>query len=101
MPIGNHHELEVTEVRPVRAFETNGRLELELAFNDGLRKVVDVKPLLTGIRRRLLYPDQFSRVRVETGVVVWPGERVRRYQAHITDLSIDTETLHALNPVES
>lgn len=101
MPIGNHVELEVTEVRPVRAFETNGRLELEIAFNDGLRKVVDVKPLLTGIRQRLLYPDQFSQARVETGTVVWPGERLQSDQAHITDLTIDTETLHALDPVES
>jgi hypothetical protein len=101
MPVGSHDALHVTEVRPVRAFETNGRLELEVAFSDGLKKVVDIKPLLTGVRRRLLYPDQFSRARVETGAVVWPGERLRRDQAHITDLSIDTCTLHALDPIES
>lgn len=94
-------ELEVTDVRALRAFETNGRLELEVAFNDGVRKVVDVKPLLTGIHQRLLYPDQFSQARVESGTVVWPGERLRPDQAHITDLAIDARTLRALDPVDT
>lgn len=101
MPEAHQDELEVTDVKAVRVFETNGRLELDIAFSNGVRKVVDVKPLLTGIHRRLLYPDQFARARVETGVVVWPGERLRPDQAHITDLRLDAETLHELDPVDA
>lgn len=92
--------LEVTSVRALRAYEPNGKCELELAFSDGCRKTVDVKPLLTGIRRRLLYPDQFAQARVEIGIVVFPGERSRRDQAHITDLHFEPEVLYELEPVE-
>ena len=92
--------MEVTDVSVVGKFVLDGTYHLEVAFNDGRRKIVDVKPLLTGIRRRLLYHDQFARARVETGTVVWPGERIHPDQAHITDLRIEPEVLDALEPVD-
>ena len=49
---------------------------LELEFNDGTTKRVDVKSLLTGpVFKRLKDPDYFKRVSVDPicGTVVWPN----------------------------
>lgn len=93
-------ELQVTGVEVVGKFKLDGTYVLELTFNDGSRKKVDVKPLLTGIHRRLLYHDQFAQARVETGNVVWPGDRIRPNQAHITDLHLDPHVLYELEAVD-
>ena len=92
-------ELQVTDVAVVGKFKLDGTHLLELTFNDGSRKTVNVKPLLTGIHRRLLYHDQFAQARVENGSVVWPGERMQPDQAHITDLHFDPGVLYKLEPV--
>lgn len=95
-----HDELEVIDVTVVGKFILDGTYLLELTFNDGRRKTVDVKPLLTGIHQRLLYHDQFAQARLETGTVVWPGDRIRPDQAHITDLRLEPAVLYALDPVD-
>lgn len=49
---------------------------LELAFNDGVRKTVNVRPLLYGpVFEPLLDPDFFARVSLDCrcGTVVWPN----------------------------
>jgi hypothetical protein len=62
--------LHITEARVC------GDHSLELAFDDGTRKVVDVSPLLTGpVFVPLLDPEYFARVVLDTecGTVVWPN----------------------------
>lgn len=49
---------------------------LHLAFSDGVRKSVDVRPLLSGpIFEPLLEPGYFGRVALDPacGTVVWPN----------------------------
>lgn len=49
---------------------------LDVQFNDGVRKTVDLTPLLTGsVFRPLKDPRYFARVVVdaEAGTVVWPN----------------------------
>ena len=49
---------------------------LRLAFNDGTRKAVDVRPLLTGsVFEPLQDPLYFARAQLddECGTVVWPN----------------------------
>ena len=49
---------------------------LDVRFNDGMRKTVDLTPLLTGPVFELLKdPEYFARVVVddEAGTVVWPN----------------------------
>jgi hypothetical protein len=49
-------------------------LELRLAFEDGLRGSVRLKPAeLTGVLARLRDPAYFSRMRIVDGVPTWPG----------------------------
>lgn len=53
-----------------------GPHELALVFDNGVRKTVDVKPLLTGpIFEPLLDPEYFAQVSVDRvcGTVVWPN----------------------------
>lgn len=53
-----------------------GPWHLDLTFNNGVRKVVDVRPLLDGpIFEPLLDPDYFSRMILnsECGTVAWPN----------------------------
>ena len=56
--------------------EVCGRYSLDVRFNDGTRKKVDLTPLLTGpVFRPLRDPFYFARVVVDprTGTVVWPN----------------------------
>jgi len=56
--------------------EVCGPHRLRLAFNDGTRKAVDVRPLLTGpIFEPLREADYFARVILDPvcGTVVWPN----------------------------
>ncbi len=49
---------------------------LQLAFNDGVTKCVDVRPLLFGpVFELLLDPDMFARVALDPrcGTVAWPN----------------------------
>jgi hypothetical protein len=53
-----------------------GPYVLNVRFNDGMRKKVDLKPLLTGsVFQPLKDPEYFARVVVdaEAGTVVWPN----------------------------
>ena len=53
-----------------------GPFLLDVRFNDGVRKTVDLTPLLTGpVFQPLKDPDYFARVVVdaEAGTVVWPN----------------------------
>ena len=56
--------------------EVRGPHHLELSFNDGMRAVVDVEPLLTGpIFEPLRDPSYFAQVALDPicGTVVWPN----------------------------
>lgn len=49
---------------------------LQLAFNDGTRKTVNVRPLLSGtVFETLQAPDFFARAQLDriAGVVTWPN----------------------------
>jgi hypothetical protein len=62
-------------LRIIRA-KVCGPHRLELTFNDGVRKRVNVKPLLRGpIFLPLLSPTFFARAKLdaESGTVVWPN----------------------------
>ncbi|MBI3823357.1 MAG: DUF2442 domain-containing protein [Planctomycetes bacterium] len=53
-----------------------GSHEMVLTFNDGVRKRVNLKPLLKGlIFKPLLSPSFFARATLdaESGTVVWPN----------------------------
>jgi hypothetical protein len=53
-----------------------GPHRLNVRFNDGVQKAVDLTPLLTGpVFRPMKDPEYFSRVVVdaEAGTVVWPN----------------------------
>lgn len=66
-------------VKSVRALED---YELEVEFENGERRIFDVKPyLLRGIFTRLQNRSLFKAVRVVSGSIEWPGE---------IDLSYDT-----------
>jgi hypothetical protein len=54
-----------------------GPYSVELVFDDGVRKRVNLKPLLKGpVFRPLLDPAEVARLRVdrEAGTIVWPNE---------------------------
>ncbi len=56
--------------------EVRGPYRLELSFNDGVRAVVDVEPLLSGpVFEPLREPGYFARVVLDPicGTVVWPN----------------------------
>ena len=56
--------------------EVCGPYSLDVCFNDGVRKQVDLTPLLTGpVFRPLRDPSYFARVVVDSqsGTVVWPN----------------------------
>lgn len=62
--------LRITEVDVV------GNSALDLAFNDGTRKTVDLLPLLSGaVFEPLKDADYFARVELDAvcGTVVWPN----------------------------
>lgn len=68
----------MTVMRVLHILEASvrGRWSLRLLFDDGTRKTVDVRPLLTGaVFEPLLEPDYFARVVVDPvcGTVVWPN----------------------------
>jgi hypothetical protein len=72
----------------VVALRLCGPYSLELSFNDGVEKRVNLEPLLhRGVFRRLLDPAEFARARLDRkwGVVSWPG-----------DLDFAPEALHEL-----
>ena len=53
-----------------------GGYSLEVTFNDGIKKRVDLKPLLTGpVFKALKDPEYFARVTLDpvSGTVVWPN----------------------------
>lgn len=56
--------------------EVCGPHSLDVRFNDGVRKMVDLSPLLTGpVFEPLKDPAYFARVVVDaqSGTVVWPN----------------------------
>lgn len=62
--------LRITNAKYVRSFVLN------LTFSDGVRKQVDVRPVLFGpVFQALLDPDYFARMTLdpECGTVVWPN----------------------------
>ena len=72
--------------------EIRGPHGLRLAFNDGTRKTVDVRPLLSGTVFEPLHdPAYFARVALDPvcGTVVWPN-----------GADFAPEALHELAPVE-
>src|SRR5437763_15822567 len=69
-----------------------GGTRLRLAFDDGQRKLVDLRPLLEGpVFEPLRDADYFSQVRLDPicGTVVWPN-----------GAALAPEALHALPPLE-
>ena len=67
-----------------------GRYSLKLAFNDGIQKTVNVKPLLDGpVFEPLKDPDYFARASLDPvcGTVVWPN-----------GADFAPEALHELHP---
>jgi hypothetical protein len=80
-----------TNILRITSCEVRGATALLLVFNDGVRKVVDVGPLLRGpVFAPLRDPAFFRRVRLDetTGTVVWPN-----------GADIAPEALHALPPI--
>jgi hypothetical protein len=72
--------------------EVSGPYLLRLAFNDGTRKTVDIRPLLSGpVFEPLRDPSYFARVELDSacGAVVWPN-----------GADFAPEALHELAPVE-
>ena len=72
--------------------EIRGPHGLRLAFNDGTRKTVDVRPLLSGTVFEPLHdPAYFARVALDPvcGTVVWPN-----------GADFAPEALHELAPVQ-
>jgi hypothetical protein len=72
--------------------EVSGPYLLRLAFNDGTRKTVDIRPLLSGpVFEPLRDPSYFARVELDSacGTVVWPN-----------GADFAPEALHELAPVE-
>ena len=64
------------QITRIDSLEVAGPHSLKLGFNDGLRKTVDVLPLLRGpIFEPLLDPAYFRRVLLDpvAGTVVWPN----------------------------
>ena len=54
-----------------------GPYSVELEFDDGLQKRVDLRPLLNGpVFQPLLDPAEFARLHVdpEAGTIVWPNQ---------------------------
>jgi Protein of unknown function (DUF2442) len=70
-----------------------GPLSLDLTFNNGTKKRVNVKALLRGpIFRPLKKEDYFKSVKLDSvcGTVVWPN-----------GADFAPEALHALDPIEA
>lgn len=66
----------VTSILHILEAKVCGPWSLELSFDDGTHKAVDVRPLLRGpIFEPLLDPEYFARVSVDPtcGTVVWPN----------------------------
>jgi hypothetical protein len=66
----------VREILHILAAQVVGPHSLEVEFDDGVVKRVNLKPLLTGpIFEPLLDPEYFARVVVDPvcGTVVWPN----------------------------
>lgn len=66
---------EKTELVRVTSVEPLGGFVLRLAFSDGSRRDVDVRPFLRGPVFEPLRtdPELFRQVRVESGTIVWPN----------------------------
>ncbi|MGD8818390.1 MAG: DUF2442 domain-containing protein [Acidobacteriota bacterium] len=68
--------MQSTTILRILSARVVGPHELELEFNDGATRVVNVRPLLEGpIFRPLQDPGYFARVSVDPvcGTVVWPN----------------------------
>lgn len=66
----------MAEILRILEAETRGPSSLWLRFNDGVDKVVDLRPLLHGtVFEPLQDPEYFARVAVDAacGTVVWPN----------------------------
>jgi hypothetical protein len=64
------------KITRIDSVEVAGPYSLTLEFNDGLRKTVDVLPLLHGpVFEPLLDPAYFRRILLDpvAGTVVWPN----------------------------
>jgi len=64
------------KITRIESVEVAGPHSLQLEFSDGLRKTVDVLPLLRGpVFEPLLDPAYFRRVLLDpvAGTVVWPN----------------------------
>lgn len=60
--------------RVVRVKALQGH-RLDLEFTNGEQRVFDCSPYLAlGVFQQLIDESRFSRVRVEGGTVVWPGD---------------------------
>lgn len=88
----------ITRIRDV---EVSGPHSLRLEFSDGLRKSVNVLPLLRGpIFEPLLNPVYFGRVLLDpvAGTVVWPNGADLAPEA-LHDLpAVDVPTRRSANP---
>lgn len=60
--------IEATSIRIVEEYL------VEVSLSDGRTKVINVLPILSrGYARDFLDPERFKTVRIENGVIVWPG----------------------------
>lgn len=75
---------------------------LDITFNDGTQRRVNVKPYLVGVHARLRDPHEFAKARVEYGTVVWPSpHRTHPDKPHHTDLDFAPEAFKELPELEA
>ena len=70
-------ELPEDRVPRVVSVEVCGSFSVELEFDDGVSKQVDLSPLLNGpVFEPLKDPAEFARVRLDAdaGTIVWPNQ---------------------------
>jgi Protein of unknown function (DUF2442) len=72
---------EIVKARPLPILD--GWLICE--FDNGEKRLVDIKPSMKGVLEKLQNPEEFSKVYIdkEAGTVTWPG-----------DIHIDPDTLY-------
>jgi len=63
----NHINI-IIQVKPLESYKLN------VKFDDGLEKVLDIKPYITsGISESLKDPGYFGKVFIEGGTITWPN----------------------------